>query len=78
MAKRYGQRPSRLLPRGTFRSDEERLYFDMNVMLAGMVAERRAQDEAMTKGKSGFTTTRQGAMALARRARLMAEQGFQD
>lgn len=75
MGKRYSQRPSRLLPRGTLRSEYERLAFDMNVMLLGMAAEIKAQDEATSKSrnnKQGFTATRHEAISMARRARKLA------
>ena len=73
MGKRYGQRPSSLLPAQTLESEYEALTFDLNVMLLGMAAEVRAQDAAANKYKpKGFTTNRQDAFALARRARNLA------
>ena len=56
----------------TFENDYETLYFDYNVMLLGMVSELKAQNEKMAQ--SGMTTSRQGAYALAMRARLAAER----
>ena len=38
VAKRYGQRPSSLLPAGTI-STEASLWFDVNIALKGLVAE---------------------------------------
>jgi len=70
MARRYGQRPSSLLPE-PFDDGYDALAFDYNVMLLGMVAELRARDEAESKHNpyKGFTTSRREAYALARRAR---------
>lgn len=80
MARRYGQRPSSLLPE-PFDNGFDALAFDYNVMLMGMHAELRAHEEAERKynPQSGFTKTRREAYSLARRARaaeaeLLAEQ----
>lgn len=71
MGKRYGQRPSSLLPSQTFETEYETLYFDMNVMLIGMAAEIRAQREAQSRS-GRLTSSRQDAIALAMRARMVA------
>lgn len=74
MGKRYGQRPSTLIPQGIVEPGYEALTFDFNVMLLGMAAEVRAQDAAVNKYQpNGFTATRQDAFALARRARAIAD-----
>ena len=80
MGRRYGQRPSSLLPE-PFNNGFDALAFDYNVMLMGMHAEMRAHEEAERKynPQNGFTTTRREAMSLARRARaaeaaLLAER----
>ena len=81
MARRYGQRPSSLLPE-PFDNGYDALAFDYNVMLLGMAAEIKARDEAEQKynpQQTGFTTSRREALALARRARaaeaaLLAER----
>lgn len=70
MARRYGQRPSSLLPE-PFDNGYDALAFDYNVMLLGMAAEIKARDEAEQKynPQTGFTSNRREALALARRAR---------
>jgi hypothetical protein len=70
MGRRYGQRPSSLLPE-PFNNGFDALAFDYNVMLMGMHAEMRAHEEAERKynPQTGFTTSRREALALARRAR---------
>ena len=78
MGKRYGQRPSTLLPREMFNGEEQALAFDLNVMLAGMAAELRAQDEASGKRRPGLTSNRRDALALARRARAVADAEFSE
>lgn len=70
MAKRYGQRPSSLLPRGTLRSPLEKLSFDVNVALRGGYAEIVAQKEASEKIiNKGQVTNRQQALAVIHKAR---------
>ena len=69
MAKRYGQRPSSLLPKGTLRSPLERLSFDVNVALRGGYAEVVAQREASEKMTGGQVTNRQQALDVIRKAR---------
>lgn len=76
MGKRYGQRPSTLLPQKIFSSDEQALAFDLNVMLLGMATELRAQREAESKYHHGVTATRHDALALAQRARMVADAEF--
>lgn len=66
MAKRYGKLPSELIPRRML-PQRERLAFDYNVCLAGLIAEKEAHDEAMGKSK-GVTKTKAGAKAALRRA----------
>lgn len=77
MGKRYGQRPSTLLPREMFNGEEQALAFDLNVMLAGMAAELRAQDDAQRPHR-GLTSNRRDALALARRARAVADAEFSE
>ena len=74
MGRRYGQRPSSLLPE-PFNNGFDALAFDYNVMLMGMHAEMRAHEEAERKynPQTGFSTTRREAYSLARRARAAAE-----
>ena len=77
MGKRYGQRPSSLLPRKSFHTDEQALAFDLNVMLVGMEAERKAQEEVMNEYRpKGMTTSRRAALSLARRARTIANEAW--
>ena len=80
MGRRYGQRPSSLLPK-PFSDAYDALAFDYNVMLLGMAAEVKARDEAESKinPNQNFTTSRREAYSLARRARaaeaeLLAER----
>jgi len=70
MGRRYGQRPSSLLPE-PFDNGFDALTFDYNVMLMAMHAEMRAHEEAERKynPQTGFSTTRREAYSLARRAR---------
>lgn len=77
MAKRYGQRPSSLLPKATLEHEEQALAFDFNVMLAGMAVELRAQDEAR-RPRRGVISNRRDALALARRARAVADAEFSE
>jgi len=74
MARRYGQRPSSLLPE-PFDNGYDALAFDYNVMLMGLHAEQRAREEAERQynPQTGFTSTRREAFSLARRARAAAE-----
>lgn len=71
MAKRYGQRPSSILPTGLFNNEEDAMSFDFNVMLIGMNAEMKAHDN---RPKSGTVASRGDAMSAARRARAMADE----
>ena len=70
MGRRYGQRPSSLLPK-PFADPYDALAFDYNVMLLALAAEMKAHDEAEGKNNfnQGFTTSRREAYSLARRAR---------
>ena len=58
MGRRYGQRPSSLLPK-PFNDAYDALAFDYNVMLLGMAAEVKARNEAESKNDpyKRFTTS---------------------
>ena len=75
MAKTYGQRPSSLLPSGTFAHEEQALAFDLNVMLLGMASEALTQ---VNDPRRGFTSTRREAVALGRRAQIAADAEFKE
>ena len=68
MARRYGQRPSRLVLTGL---DDDRLAlaFDLNVMLLGLLAEARAAEQAHQGRSIGPIRSRRDAVALAERAK---------
>ena len=65
VAKRYGQRPSSLLPDDAI-SDDLRLWFDLNVALKGMAAEAIAAQPPTPKGA---TRTRSDALRLIQKAK---------
>jgi hypothetical protein len=65
VSRRYGQRPSSLLPSDTFDNEWESLQFDINVALRGMLNEYKAQN----KQPPGQITNRNQAMAAMQRAR---------
>lgn len=68
MARRYGQRPSRLVLTG-LSNETLALAFDMNVMLLGMAAEARAMARAGEDRGGGPIRSRRDAEALAERAK---------
>ena len=76
IARRYGQRPSNLLPEPFFENGYDALAFDYNVALLGMAAEIKARDESEQKynPQTGFTSNRREALSLARRARMAADE----
>jgi len=72
MGKRYGQRPSSLLPMEVFKTDYERFFFDLNTMLLGVADEIKSHDEAAQQRRKGVIATRREAFAAARRAKQAA------
>ena len=68
MARRYGQRPSRLALTG-LRDEALALTFDLNVMLLGLSAEARAADQAYRGRSIGPVRSRRDAVALAELAK---------
>lgn len=66
-AKRYGVRPSSLMPEGYFPSEWTRTGFDTCIALKGQLEEIKAQQKA--EAPRGVTTTRTQAFALAEQAR---------
>ena len=72
MARRYGQRPSSLLSRQEiFRTDMERLWFDVNVALRGMMAETQ---QIKRREVAGPIRSRGQAEAVAETARRQVEE----